>query len=82
MRLLAVELQRNDWVFAGGLDGWIHTEEDADGERDATSDAEDAPGNMWCEWGNEGNEEGADVAKGEAHDAAHDAEDHGFEEEL
>ena len=40
------------------------------------------PGNVWCEWGNEGNEEGCDVAEDEAHNAADDAENEGFEEEL
>ena len=37
---------------------------------------------MWCKWGNEGNEESEDVAEREAHDAAHDAKDCRFEEEL
>ena len=37
---------------------------------------------MWCERRNERNEESADVAERESHDATHDAEDDGFEKEL
>lgn len=26
---LAIELEACDWIFAGGFDGWIETEDDA-----------------------------------------------------
>ena len=37
---------------------------------------------MWGKWGDEGNEEGSDVAENEAHETTDDAEDERFEEEL
>ncbi len=37
---------------------------------------------MWSKWGDEGNEEGGDVAENEAHETTNDAEDERFEEEL
>lgn len=79
---LAVEFEGFDWVLAGGLDGWVDAEGDADEEAGCAGDTKDLPGDVWGEWADERNEEGCDVAEDEAHEAADDAEDERFEEEL
>lgn len=79
---LSVEFEGFDWVLAGGLDGWIDAEGDADCEAGEAGEAKDLPGNVWGKWGDEGDEECRDVAEDEAHDAANHTKDEGLEEEL
>jgi len=70
---LAVELEGNDWIFAGGFDGRIDAKDDTNCERNAAGDTENFPRDMWGKWRNKGNQEGEDVAKRKSHDAAHNA---------
>ncbi len=80
--LLAVELKACNRIFVSCLEGRVDTEEDAYAEADETSRTENLPGDMWCEWRNERDEEGEDVTENEAHKTANYAKNDGFEEEL
>lgn len=70
MSLLAVELEARNWVLVGCFEGRVDTKENADAKANDASSAKDLPGDMWSEWCDEGDEEGEDVAKDEAHEAA------------
>ena len=52
--ILAVELEAGNWIFACGFEGRVDAEEYAYDEADCACNAEDLPGNMRCEWRDEG----------------------------
>ena len=52
--ILAVELEASNWIFACGFEGRVDAEEYAYDEADCSRNTEDLPGNVWCEWRDEG----------------------------
>ena len=70
MSLLAVELEARNWVLVGRFESRVDAKENTDAKANDASGAKDLPGDMWSEWCDEGDEEGEDVAKDEAHEAA------------
>lgn len=70
MSLLAVELEARNWVLVGRFEGRVDAKENTDAKANDASSTKDLPGDMWSEWRDEGDEEGEDVAKDEAHETA------------
>ena len=79
---LTIELEASNRILVGCLEGRVDTKEDADAKANEAGCAKNLPGDMWCEWRDEGNKEGENIAENEAHETANNAEDNRLKEEL
>ena len=55
--MLTVVFEGFDGVFAGGFEGRVDAEENADDEGSGNGETENLPGDERFKWGDEGNEE-------------------------
>lgn len=77
-----ITTQRVDGVFAGGFDGGVKAKDSADDERNVEGGKDDLEAEEWREGSDDGDEEGADIAKSKTGKAADEREDESLEEKL